>query len=1258
MKRLILRWAFALFVASGLALQVQADSIINNFDNPYDYVANGIIGDTNWDGIYMRFGDIPGGNNGGDGNGNTSVASSAFNPGYLTVQSTAGTWAAAGDDGFFLYKVVSGDFDASVQIAGPYLTPNYHLAGLLARAWNTNNSGAPYGPSAGNSTENWMYIARFQEFGINSHGRYATNGADVNDYFNTPGSNTDTNNTAIRYVRLTRVGDLFSFYEKTNQSDAWSFIKNLSRPDLAGVSMQVGIEDNVGGNPNPTVAYTDFELSGPNVSLGTPTLPGTPSALVSTATNTGGSLTLSWALGTPGDSSLVVLRRNGLIQVNPVQGLTYTADTTFGASDALMGAGQSVVYSGTGNSVTVTNLGANNINYTVAVYEYANTVNGPVYNTATPTTNVFAGPGVITAASLKVPQNDIPVAGAVHVALIASFSTGETSDQSAATAWGTSDPTIANIDLVGNVTGVTNGVATITGTFGPFVINTNITVHTPVFFDGFTTTNSFITNGLVGSMYDGMFLKFGDFPGQFADATGPGATTVLDSQISSTNGLQMNGAQTDWQGIRDDGSFLFKIVPGSRNGISGDFQASMEVVTMNTVAAAKIGIMARLFNPTTAGPGPGGNENHVNYYKVQNGTTQISSSDASAATIYVANGPAGVNRFMLLQRVSSTNFYFFERPTTNATWTFVTNIVLVAATNDAPMEVGIAEETRSGVTAIATVRSFMLDAAGVVSATQPPPAAANLNMTLNGDLSMTLNWVAADGLGNPVRSVAVMRAAAPVSAQPSVGQPLTASTVFGTAASGLGAGNYVVFVSGPSPTSTNNSVTVTGLAPGVNYYATVYTFAGTGTNEVFNTAGGVATNATDGFLTGLQGSLAGGVPRGGIGQLQVQAIYNGTVAVDVSTLASVSSGDTNIIKVLNGVLTGLTNGTALITNSFKGFTNVTTVTVRNPSFADDFSTAHDYLVDGVTNTGWDDLYIPNATTNPVPGSVYAPLPNSGTTIALATNISNDGITVTNALTISSSGDGWEGGNAGGFFLFKYVPGDFQMAVHITSFNVAGYNQPGIMARGYTSSNGIYGYPLGYAITNANGTNDAGEYWVDFTRFDEFSIGTYARSTIDGTGTGTTGTSQNGQPDLGDGNFWLMITRTHGTNFNFFKRLNPTDPWKRTPNNVLYQLSQFAGRPMQVGISAGPWSGGGGTQNTVIYDSFLLDVVGGSQLSVTKSGSNLIVSWPAIAGTLQHSASLSSPNWQPVPGTPVLDANGYSLTVPASPGGADFFRLAQ
>src|SRR5262245_54127106 len=91
---------------------VQADTLNNGFDNSFDYVANGIVGDTNWDGVYMRFGDVFGGSAGGSGAGNTTVANTTvFGGGFLGIQTIGTDWSGADNDGFFLYKVVNGDFD-------------------------------------------------------------------------------------------------------------------------------------------------------------------------------------------------------------------------------------------------------------------------------------------------------------------------------------------------------------------------------------------------------------------------------------------------------------------------------------------------------------------------------------------------------------------------------------------------------------------------------------------------------------------------------------------------------------------------------------------------------------------------------------------------------------------------------------------------------------------------------------------------------------------------------------------------------------------------------------------------------------------------------------------------------------------------------------------------------------------------------------------------------------------------------------------
>src|SRR5216684_8184839 len=196
-----------------LAASAKAGSIINNFTTPLDYVANGIIGDTNWDGVYLRFGDVQNGNAGGSGNGNTTIANSAVTyAGYLGVRSIGSDWAGAGDDGFYLWKLVSGDFDVSVQSSPFNLTGGTtydnganNFCGLLVRAWNTNLSGAPVSFTSTNAAENFLLNWRFQEFGLNQV-RQSTNAADLQNY-NYPDDNTDL--TTTRFFRIVRSGNTF-----------------------------------------------------------------------------------------------------------------------------------------------------------------------------------------------------------------------------------------------------------------------------------------------------------------------------------------------------------------------------------------------------------------------------------------------------------------------------------------------------------------------------------------------------------------------------------------------------------------------------------------------------------------------------------------------------------------------------------------------------------------------------------------------------------------------------------------------------------------------------------------------------------------------------------------------------------------------------------------------------------------------------------------------------------------------------------------
>jgi hypothetical protein len=511
-----------------------------------------------------------------------------------------------------------------------------------------------------------------------------------------------------------------------------------------------------------------------------------------------------------------------------------------------------------------------------------------------------------------------------------------------------------------------------------------------------------------------------------------------------------------------------------------------------------------------------------------------------------------------------------------------------------------------------------------------------------------------------------MRDGAPVSAQPYTGMPLGGNSLFGDINNSLGDGNYVVYRSPAGATNTAQSVTVTGLIPGHIYYVAVYTFVGVGATRTFNQDASTASSSLqDGTLEFLEVLPTPSIARGGIGFMQIIGHYTGGATLNVSPFATITSANTNIIKSLNGVLTGVANGTVNITLVYSGVTNVAAVTVRDPVFTDNFNVNHDYLVNDVTGTGWQQMYNANALSNPIPGSAYIAPALSGPTVA------NANITSNNVLTITAAGDGWEAGLAGGLFIFRYVPGDFQMAIHILTndylttlgpLQVFQYNQPGLLARAYgVDTNGNIGAPFGTVVTNANGTNDLGEYWVSFARFDEFNIGTYARQTLDGgvSGLNVGGTTQSGQTDQGDTNYWLLIVRSKGTEFDFYKRLNPTDPWKQVPNKTHYSIPQFAGRPMQVGIMAGPWTGGSGTPQTVHFENFMLDATSGSPLQITRTGpATVTVSWPPIPNAiLQSSDNLVPANWQTVPGVPTLGPDGYSLSLPIGPA-ARFFRLIQ
>ena len=227
---------FALFLLWGMMSPAQT-LYTNSFNTSVNYLTNGIAG-TIWDGVYFGAGEFNNTGIGGGGPGATLQCDANITAaGTLTLQTTGTAWEAADDDGFFLFKVVPGDFSASVHVVSPFDASDYNTAGLQARAFSAG--GDPF-----NGSENFVSWTRFDEYGFANYLRNEVNGgvAQIN-----PGNYPNAN----YWLRMDRVnGTNFYFYEKATKAAAWqsrdvfrrrSSGTKLVRADLAGQPLQVGI---------------------------------------------------------------------------------------------------------------------------------------------------------------------------------------------------------------------------------------------------------------------------------------------------------------------------------------------------------------------------------------------------------------------------------------------------------------------------------------------------------------------------------------------------------------------------------------------------------------------------------------------------------------------------------------------------------------------------------------------------------------------------------------------------------------------------------------------------------------------------------------------------------------------------------------------------------------------------------------------------------------------------------------------------------
>jgi len=210
----------AILLALLVGSLAHAEVFVDDFNTPRDYVGQGVEG-TIWDDFIGWMA----------GETVDALNASVDRPGELYMASTSGTWDSPWDPlSPFLFKVVQGDFIATVRIAGyagTAASPVYHNdGGLMARAFSSD---------AGEG-EDWISIDYFPIWNCGNFLWQANNGV-----------RRERNNNGLAwnlypYLQLERQGNTF-FFRVSADGITWIDMPGSPRThsDFDGLPMAVGL---------------------------------------------------------------------------------------------------------------------------------------------------------------------------------------------------------------------------------------------------------------------------------------------------------------------------------------------------------------------------------------------------------------------------------------------------------------------------------------------------------------------------------------------------------------------------------------------------------------------------------------------------------------------------------------------------------------------------------------------------------------------------------------------------------------------------------------------------------------------------------------------------------------------------------------------------------------------------------------------------------------------------------------------------------
>ncbi len=237
-KRLICAILLVSVMAVSSQAQVQVVVFSDDFETPHDYLSNNVVG-TGWD-AYL-----------GSGEGETvdALNSSIERAGQLYMASTNSWWSEPWETmGPFLYKVIEGDFIATVKVA-EYSQIFHNNCGLMARAYLDDNRDDA-GPG-----EDWVSIDYFPIWNCGNFVRTANDNARFENGHNGKVFDLDP------YMQLERKGN--TFHLRTSPDGAtWTemIASPVTRDDFDGLPLQVGLHHATFSTTPGYAAWDDFAI--------------------------------------------------------------------------------------------------------------------------------------------------------------------------------------------------------------------------------------------------------------------------------------------------------------------------------------------------------------------------------------------------------------------------------------------------------------------------------------------------------------------------------------------------------------------------------------------------------------------------------------------------------------------------------------------------------------------------------------------------------------------------------------------------------------------------------------------------------------------------------------------------------------------------------------------------------------------------------------------------------------------------------------